>query len=249
MSLAFYLLMAGDNNEEAESVRKRCSMNQSIIHAIARKRPLLYHFTRMSNLASITANDRLLSAGALCPQGSLERRRSPVEISRIHGTATLNPHLRIADSMMEEGVTQEEFRSWLNRHVFFWPTARDCRKMLEVYRRREPDGRFCVLALDTCALLTAHYSNVRVTKYDSRSSPRFPHRCSYRKSPRMFLPLEQFMSVDRPDVPVSVGEIREVLVDSQVMGISCLLRTVFAPSDGELPSGWSGMPRHPLEEM
>lgn len=224
-------------------------MNQAIIDTIARKRPLLYHFTRMSNLASITASDQLLSASALCPQSSLERRRSPVEVSRMHGTATLNPHLRIADSMMEEGVTQEEFRSWLNRHVFFWPTAKDCRKMLEVYRRREPDGRFCVLALDTGAFLAAHYSDVRVTKYDSGSSPRFPHRCSYRKSPRMFLPLEQFMSVDRPDVPIAVGEIREVLVDSRVLGVTSLLRAVFAPPAGELPSDWNGVRRYLLEEL
>ncbi|MNC05268.1 hypothetical protein D3C75_527370 [compost metagenome] len=220
-------------------------MNESIIEKIAHRRPLLYHFTRTANLASITRSDQLLSARELAPLAPAERRTNPVEVVRDSGAdrAILNPHLRIADSMLAEGVSQEEFRRWLNRHIFFWPTAKDCRQMLEVYRRREPSGRFCVLALDTRLLLAAHYAAVRLTKYDSGSSPRFPHRCSYRKSPEMFLPLDRFGSSTRTDTPVSVAEIKEVLVDGQATGVAQLLRAVYADADEELPADWNHMRR------
>lgn len=225
-------------------------MNEAIIEKIARLRPLLYHFTRSANLAYIIRTNSLLSASALHPQSAGERRTSPVEVPQNGGEARaiLNPHLRIADSMMAEGVSQEEFRSWLNRHVFFWPTARDCRQMLEVYRRREPAGRFCVLALDTRLLLAAHSASARLTKYDSGSSPRFPHRCSYRKSPDMFLPLDRFGSSTRTDTPASVPEIKEVLVDSRITGVSQLLRTVYVGADEALTAGWDRL-RQPLEDL
>ncbi len=223
-------------------------MNEAIIEKIARMRPLLYHFTRVANLPSIIRSDRLLSANALHPGDPDTRRTQPVEVRHPAGVAFLNPHLRIADSMMAEGVSQQTFRTWLNRHVFFWPTARDCRQMLEVYRRREPNSRFCVLALDTRQLLSAHYADIRLTKYDSGSSPRFPHRCSYRKSPELFLPLRQFGSSTRTDTPSSVPEIKEVLADRQVTGVAQLLRAVYTSADEELPSGWSNQ-RRPLEEL
>lgn len=223
-------------------------MNEAIIEKIVRLRPLLYHFTRMDNLPSIAHSGQLLSASALHPMASEERRTSPVEIRREEGTAILNSHLRIADSMMEEGVTQEEFRSWLNRHVFFWPTARDCRQMLEIYKRREPHGRFCVLAVDTRSLLATHYAAIRLTRYDSGSSPRFPHRCSYRKSPDMFLPLDQFGRSGRADTPTAVPDIKEVLVDSRVTGVMLLLRAVFTDPAAELPPEWSRL-RRALEEL
>lgn len=223
-------------------------MNDAIIEKIAGRRPLLYHFTRVANLPSIIRSDRLLSASALQPGGPDTRRTQPVGVCHPAGKAILNPHLRIADSMMAEGVSQEEFRSWLNRHVFFWPTARECRQMLEVYRRREPESRFCVLALDTRQLLAAHYANIRLTKYDSGSSPRFPHRCSYRKSPGLFLPLHQFGSSTRADTPATVPEIKEVLADGGVAGIAQLLRAIYIQEDEELPAGWTRL-RRPMEEL
>ncbi len=224
-------------------------MDEAIIEKIARMRPLLYHFTRVANLPSIISSNQLLSANALHPGGPDTRRRTqPVEVRHSAGTAILNPHLRIADSMMAEGVSQEDFRLWLNRHVFFWPTARDCRQMLEVYRRREPNSRFCVLALDTRQLLAAHYAGIRLTKYDSGSSPRFPHRCSYRKSPEMFLPLHQFGSSTRTDTPSTVPEIKEVLAEDQVTGIAQLLRAIYIQTDEDLPAGWRHL-RRSLEEL
>lgn len=223
-------------------------MNEAIIEKIARMRPLLYHFTRVANLPSIISSDRLLSANSLHPCGPDNRRTQPVEILHPAGIAILNPHLRIADSMMAEGVSQEDFRSWLNRHVFFWPTVRDCLQMLEVYRRREPNSRFCVLALDTRLLLAAHYANIRLTRYDSGSSPRFPHRCSYRKSPELFLPLHQFGSSTRADTPASVPEIKEVLADGRVTGIAQLLRVIYIQPGEELPDSWSRL-RRPLEDL
>lgn len=225
-------------------------MSEAIIEKITRLRPLLYHFTRSANLASIIRTNSLLAASVLHPQSTGERRTSPVEVPQNNGeaSAVLNPHLRIADSMMAEGVSQEEFRWWLNRHVFFWPTARDCRQMLQVYRRREPAGRFCVLALDTRLLLAAHSASARLTKYDSGSSPRFPHRCSYRKSPEMFLPLDRFGSSVRTDTPASVPEIKEVLVDGQVSGVSQLLRAVYSDADEALPADWDRL-RQPLEDL
>lgn len=223
-------------------------MNEAIIEKIARMRPLLYHFTRVANLPSIILTDRLQSASLLHPGNQDDRRTNPVEIRHAAGMAILNPHLRIADSMMAEGVTQKDFRSWLNRYVFFWPTVGDCRRMLEVYRRREPEGQFCVLALDTRRLLSTHYAAIRLTKYDSGSSPRFPHRCSYRKSPELFLPLEQFGSSSRTDTPASVPEIKEVLADGQVTGIAQLLRTIFIPPGEELPADWRHL-RKPLEHF
>ncbi len=133
---------------------------------------------------------------------------------------TLNSHLRIADSMIDPSTTQEQFRAYIDQHVFFWPTLRYCREMLAMYTRREPDEGFAILEFDAYRLLSESGDNVYVSKYDSGSSPRFPARCSYKKSMEMFLPLREFENTDSRLVPTKASEIKEILIRDEITHLS-----------------------------
>ncbi len=157
--------------------------------------------------------------------------------------ATLNAHLRIPDAMLEEGCSQETFRESLDRHVFFWPTIRNCRAMWEMYGRREPEETFAVLALDAHSLLAAHAAKVKLSKYDSGSAPRFPHRCRYRKSPALFLPLADFGHVRDGPVPLKPSDIREILVEGEVAPLSAFLQAVYVTPVSSAPERWLDLTR------
>lgn len=126
----------------------------------------------------------------------------------------------------------------MNQHVFFWPTQRDCQKMLEIYSKRESDEAFTILQLDAHSLLYDFYVTVKLSKYDSGSSPRYPTRCSYKKSLQMFLPLDQFEIVRENDVPSKPSEIREVLVEEKVTNLSRYLQAVYCKNINEIPERW-----------
>lgn len=211
--------------------------------SIAARRASLFHFTRVANLPAIARLDALVSSSSVYLPEEAGRRRVAVEPLKYKGESILlNPHLRIAEAMMETDTTLEQFRTYLDRHVFFWPTRTDCLKMLDTYRKREPETGFAVLEADTYTLLAAQIkagdSRVRLTKYDSGSNPRFPGRCSYRKSLRMFLPLECLgQELDEP-VPRKVSEIKEVLIEGKVEGLKASLKAVYAASQEELPEEW-----------
>lgn len=216
-------------------------MKEQIIAAMTKSqgRKSLFHFTRAANLQVMAHFDALMSSFRLNPSDTgKERRLHATTVAYGGHEVTINSHLRIADSMMEEGTTQEEFRHILNRHVFFWPTVRDCRMMMETYGRREPEGSFAVLELGAAALLSGHYSAVKLSKYDSGSSPRFPASCSYRKSPAMFLPLDSFMARTDHTVPVKASEIKEVLVEDEVTELSRYLLAVYADRREDVPERW-----------
>lgn len=212
-------------------------MKEAILSAITKSegRKFLYHFTRASNLEAIFYYDTLFSSYSLAPDDSGERRKQPEFVSDQQFTYTLNPHLSIPESMMAEGVTLAEFRICLNRHVFFWPTLSDCRKMMATYARREPEESFAVLMLDAYSLLDRNFAKAKLSKYDSGSCPRFPSRCSYKKSPAMLLPAAQFTQVINGTVPSKPSEIREVLVEGQVEGLAGYLRAVFTDSPAGTP--------------
>jgi hypothetical protein len=159
----------------------------------AKRRKSLYHFTRVRNLPVIAHFDALLSSYKINPHFAGERRSEAKEVGYYEYSITINAHLRIPDSMIDTAITQEQFRACLDRHVFFWPTLKDCQKMMDTYTRREPDEGFAILEFDAYSLLLGHYSSVKLSKYDSGSSPRFPTRCFYKKSPDMFLPLIVFV--------------------------------------------------------
>jgi hypothetical protein len=211
-------------------------------------RKLLYHFTRARNLPSIYRTDSLSSSFRLAPEfADGNRRTASIIVRQSADEATLNPHLHIPVNMMEDGCSPEQFRAYLDRHVFLWPTASDCRKMLETYTRREPQERFVVLALDAFSLLRNHYANAKLSKYDSGSAPRFPHLCTYRKSPAMFLPLLQFNENARrnktpgnvlPSVP---SQIKEVLIENKVSQLSAYLRAIYIADDRAIPEEWRSL--------
>lgn len=213
----------------------------------ARGRQRLFHFTRASNLTAIAHEDTLGSSHWLDPGQDGERRVTPEKILHQGYSVTINSHLRIAESMMETGTTLEQFRAYLDRHVFFWPTRKDCQKMMATYARREPEESFAVLEFDAEALLTSCHSSVKLSKYDSGSSPRFPKSCNYRKSLAMFLPLEQFSIVTNPLVPTKPSEIKEVLVEGKVNGVSDYLTSVYMPDADALPARWQPLARPWLE--
>lgn len=229
-------------------------MNESVVERVTKPtgRRWLYHFTRRSNLPAIARLDSLLASSTLRPDGAGERRLAPIELAYEGFPVTINSHLRIAPEMLAPSTTLEEFRACLDRHVFFWPTLAECRKMIGTYTRREPEEAFAVLVLNARTLLVSHYNEVKLSKYDSGSSPRFPHLCSYRKSPEMFLPLARFGSWLDPLVPTKASEIKEVLVEKQVTEVARYLEVIY--TDGtdqlhsELPDRWRGL-IHPLGEL
>lgn len=202
------------------------------------KRKSLFHFTRVRNLPSIAYVDALYSCYEVDPALTKERRLVRQEV-QFHGNRFVaNAHLRIADQVMDPQTTHQQFHSYLDKHVFLWPTQRDCQKMLEMYARREPDEAFAILQFDAHALLTECYDAVKLSKYDSGSSPRYPNRCNYRKSLQMFVPLDRFEAVREHDVPTKPSEIREVLVEGQVTHVSQFLQVIYCEDKLVIPDRW-----------
>ncbi|WP_147306868.1 DUF7002 family protein [Paenibacillus taihuensis] len=202
------------------------------------KRKSLFHFTRVRNLASMARADALYSCIEANPALAEESRGSSIEM-QLHGHVFVaNAHLRIVDQVMAAGVTQREFQQYLDQHVFFWPTRRNCLKMLETYTRREPDEGFAVLQLDAQALLSDFFDNVKLSKYDSGSSPRYPARTSYKKSLDMFLPIAQFETMKASYLPAKPSEIFEILVEGKVAGLSRYIEAIYCKQVTDLPEMW-----------
>ncbi|MCR8641641.1 hypothetical protein NV379_03130 [Paenibacillus sp. N1-5-1-14] len=220
-------------------------MEQSILTTITKSmgRKSLYHFTRVSNLPVIAHLDSLLSSYLLYPHEIGERRLQPREVQVQDYTVTINSHLRIPEMMIDPSCTLEQFRANLDRHVFLWPTIRDCKKMLETYTRREPEGAFAILEFDAYTLLSDHYPKVKLSKYDSGSSPRFPKHCTYRKSPQMYVPLSDFQKRTDPIYPSKSSEIKEVLIEDQLMGLSKHLKAIYVDDCKMVPMCWKELAR------
>ncbi|WP_409346728.1 DUF7002 family protein [Paenibacillus sp. MBLB4367] len=225
-------------------------MNEAVIATItkAKSRQSLYHFTRARNLPVIAHFDALLSSNCTNPASAGERRTKAMQVNYENYSITINAHLRIPDRMIDAASSQEQFRTCLDRHVFFWPTRKDCRKMMDTYARREPDERFAVLEFDAHSLIMEHYAAVKLSKYDSGSAPRFPASCSYKKSPEMFLPISSFKRIMNNTVPTVPSEIREVLIEDRVMNVSKHLRAVYAGDCQTIPERWKERAK-PLSDM
>ncbi|MFF2907246.1 DUF7002 family protein [Paenibacillus sp. NPDC057934] len=202
----------------------------------------LYHFTRARNLQAIAHFDALYPPSVIAPHLSKGKRRSEKHSTLFNEQAViLNAHLRITDEAMDPDTTPEQFRACLDRHVFLWPTKRDCLAMLGMYSRREPDESFAILQLDAAALLTDHFGIIALSKYDSGSSPRYPHRMSYRKSCKMFLPLNRFRQSTATFVPGKPSEIKEVLVAGPLTPLSKYLQTVYCTAESLVPQRWKAL--------
>src|SRR5690348_1136398 len=120
----------------------------------AKSRKRLFHFTRARSLSAIAHFDALLSSYIINPFFAGDRRLYAEKVNYNEYSITINAHLRILNSMIDATITQEQFRACLDRHVFFWPTLRDCQKMMGTYARREPDEGFAVLEFDAYSLLS-----------------------------------------------------------------------------------------------
>ncbi|OKP94220.1 hypothetical protein [Paenibacillus sp. P46E] len=219
-------------------------MNHCIIAAITKSplRASLYHFTRASNLQGMAALDGIFASALLYPEYANGIRRTEAWKTVYNGQhAVLNSHLRITPEAMEAGTTAEQFRACLDRHVFLWPTERDCMSMAAMYSRREPGETFAILKLDALKLLTDHFDHIRLSKYDSGSSPRYPHRMSYRKSCKMLLPIGLFMIENGPSIPAKPSEIKEVLVAYSLTPLSRYLQTIYCSGQDLVPAAWRGI--------
>lgn len=225
-------------------------MSSTVVTTItkAKGRKSLFHFTRARNLPTIAHFDALWSSNQIDPLGTGKRRLKAMEVSKGEYAFTINAHLRILDRLFDAATTQEQFRSYLDRHVFLWPTLRDCQKMMASYARREPDERFSVLEFDAFSLISELYSTVKLSKYDSGSSPRFPNRCSYKKSLDMFLPLHSFKIIVNNLVPTKASEIREVLIEDQIRNVSTYLKAVYVEHCEDAPECWRDLVR-PLTDL
>jgi len=201
-------------------------------------------------LKTIALCDMLCSSYHIHPHDAGERRLHPKEVVFREHLVMINAHLRIPEDMIDASTTMQQFRATLDRHVFFWPTRRDCLKMLDTYTRREPNEAFTILELDAHDLLFAHFSAVKLSKYDSGSSPRFPKHCTYKKSPNMFLPLNDFQLVDRANVtwPTKASEIKEILMEERVTKVSQYLKGIYVYDRAAIPEGWRGYAK-PLQDF
>lgn len=148
---------------------------KTITLAAITKSPLrrsLYHFTRARNLPGIAGLDRLAASVLLDPEHACGMHRTTLQQSRYQGRSVwLNAHLRITPEAMAPDTTPEQFRACLDRHVFLWPTERDCLAMAAMYSRREPGEHFAILKFSAYELLSDHFEHIRLSKYDSGSSP------------------------------------------------------------------------------
>lgn len=140
--------------------------------------------------------------------------------------------------MIDPSTTQAQFRAILDLHVFFWPTLRDCQKMMDTYVRREPEEGFAVLKFDANELLSKHCASTKLSKYDLGSSPRFLTNCSYKKSEEMFLPLHEFKRLTNRIVPTKASEIKEVLIADKVHDVSNNLLAVYVEDYHSVPERW-----------
>ncbi|MEC0172371.1 DUF7002 family protein [Paenibacillus graminis] len=224
-------------------------MDHTIIDAMTKSqlRGSLYHFTRARNLPGMAALDAIFASSLLYPEYANGVRRTEAREAAFNGQlAVLNAHLRITpEAIMGPGTTAEQFRACLDRHVFLWPTKRDCMAMASMYSRREPGEAFAILRFAARPLLTEHFDHIRLSKYDSGSSPRYPHRMSYRKSCDMLLPIGQFMTKKGAALPAAPSQIKEVLVELQLTPLSRYLQTVYCSDPGRVPVAWSAI-REPL---
>jgi hypothetical protein len=225
-------------------------MRTEIIRRITNtpKRKSLYHFTRVDNLSSIVTSDTLYASDKVHPnpQG---KRRTEKEVHQTNGNRViLNAHLQISTDMMDTDTNVSQFRSFLDQHVFLWPTLRLCEQMLQMYSRREPCEKFSVLQFDAYPLLSDLYDRVRLSKYDAGSMPRYPQRTSYRKTLRMFLPLDEFGERRDILVPRIPSEIHEILVQSSISRLQRYLQTLYCTDITDVPSPWAHLYR-PLFEI
>jgi hypothetical protein len=215
-------------------------MNDTIIGKLTKSplRKSLFHFTRSRNLPSIAHFDALFSCHAVEPSLSYRRRERSKFVDYRGYLFIANAHLRISDVVMHPDTTQEEFRSFLDKHVFLWPTKRNCQSMINTYIRREPNESFVVFEFDAAILLDDNFHTIKLSKYDSGSSPRFPSRCLYRKSLQMFLPLNQFGATKSRLVPAKPSEIHEILVLNELRNISKYIKAIYCKNITDIPEKW-----------
>lgn len=215
-------------------------MDERIIEQITymANRKSLYHFTRAKNLDSILFSNTLYSSGSVNPNPTGERRSSSLKKEIMGKVMILNSHLHISNSMMDPDTSVNQFRTFLDKHVFFWPTLRNCQKMIGMYQRREPNEEFVVLKFNAYLLLRDYYNSVRLSKYDSGSMPRYPSRCLYRKSLKMFLPLDEFKHSNNNLVPTRPSEIYETLICGKVCNLDRYIQTIYSNGANLSNSYW-----------
>jgi hypothetical protein len=216
-------------------------MKTEVVRSITNgpERKSLYHFTRVDNLASMADSDTLYASQVIHPNPEGERRTDK-EIYQIKGNkAILNAHLKISPEMMDIDTTIGQFRLFLDQHVFLWPTPRLCKQMLNMYSRREPCEKFAVLQLDAYPLLFDHYDHVLLSKYDAGSMPRYPKRTSYRKTLRMFLPLDEFRQRGDSLVPRIPSQIHEIMIRHSVLSLHSYLQAVYCAETTDVPKSWA----------
>jgi hypothetical protein len=155
---------------------------------LVRRYPRLFHVAWAGSWDGI-ANYGLLSTTALLDlyeyRGS-ERERIQsghrpksrcIRHSR-HGTAVIRDQAAMSPTALQRCLDQSEpprlsAREWfelLNRHVFFWATRERLDAMLHgrLYRNKV----HCVITVETARLVARHGAEIRLCRFDSRSTLR-----------------------------------------------------------------------------
>lgn len=207
-------------------------------------RKFLFHNTDLRNIESIAYTDTLYSCQSVDPSLSYRRRTEAIAINFNGFKFVANDQLKIHDEMMAPGVSKKAFRTFLDKHVFFWATHTDCKRMYKSYERKQPKNKRVVFKFNASDLLLQNFPRVKLCKYNSGSNPLNIRACNYRKGPHIFLPARLFLSKHSDDVPTSPAQIREILIEEKVKHISKYIDTIYCHNKSDLPSHWKKFYKH-----
>ncbi|WP_288185008.1 hypothetical protein [uncultured Sporomusa sp.] len=200
----------------------------------------LYHYTDLRNLESIYYFNKLISCAIASPSLSVSRRKCPQEINYQGHVFIANDQLPISETIMEYGCLVQQFRQFLDRHVFFWLRRNDCRIMYKSYARRNHNKQAVIFVLNSRLLIQHNFHRIKLCKYNSGSSPLYPQTCNYRKSPNIFVQASEFGLTSNSTHPSKANDIKEILVEDQVADLSIYIQQIYTSSNSVLPDPWKG---------
>lgn len=181
-----------------------------------RLRPHLYHVTERSNLPRLARSHLMEPAAELIQRSGchewLQRRRSHAVPLKIDGETIVLKDQRplvLANAALTGGWAHEDFVSYLNQHVFFWPGAaagpiRHGARLLARYEETGP----AILRMRTQDVLEANSQGTPLFSPFNSGALRKQNGFPVARGPYLFAPAHQF--------PRTAGDVVEVAFRSAV---------------------------------
>lgn len=141
--------------------------------------PVAFHMTSPESLPGIAARG-LLSTSALLDlfevegeeRQAMESRRRPDSVELVHpvhGRAVIRDNKPLNEGVLERilepGTSVAQYLRYLNRRVFFWPTAERLSELLGARAYRDRDQ--IVFKVDTSEMLERYDCDVQLSPYNS----------------------------------------------------------------------------------